>query len=51
MTKEVFSSGIETGSTKRVATSIPTLSFSPGVLPQRPVQAVHLLAKSLYFPT
>ena len=51
MIQEVFSSGIERGCTKRVATSILTFSFSPGVLHQRPIQAVHLPAESLYFTT
>ena len=45
----VFSSGIETEDTKRVATSIPIVCFSPDVLHWRPVKAVHLLSESLYF--
>ena len=45
----VFSSGIEAGGTKRVATSIPLVSFSPDVLHQRLVQAVDLLVESLFF--
>ena len=45
----VFSIGIEAGGTKRVATSIPLVCFSPDVIHRRPVQAVHLLAESLYF--
>ena len=44
-----FSSGIETEDTKRVATSIPIVCFSPDVLHWRPVKAVHLLSESLYF--
>ena len=51
MIQEVFSSGIERGRTKRVATSILIVSFSPGVLHQRPIQAVHFLAESLDFST
>ena len=51
MIQEVFSSGIERGGTKRVATLILIVSFSPGVLHQRPIQAVHLPAESLYFTT
>ena len=51
MIQEVFSSGIERGGTKRVATLILIVSFSPGVLHQRPIQAVHFLAESLDFST
>ena len=51
MIQEVFSSGIERVDTKRVATSNPIFSFSPGVLPLRPVQSVHLLNEILYFST
>ena len=46
----VFSSGIEAGGTKRVATSIPLVSFSPDVLHRRLVQAIDLLVESLFFP-
>ena len=45
----IFSSGIEAGGTKRVATSIPLVSFSPDVLHRRLVQAVDLLVESLFF--
>ena len=45
----VFSSGIEAGGTKRVATSIPLVSFSPDVPHRRLVQAVDLLVESLFF--
>ena len=51
MIQEVFSSGIERGCTKRVATLILIVSFSPDVLHQRPIQAVHLLAERLYLST
>ena len=45
----IFSSGIEAGGTKRVATSIPLVSFSPDVLHRRPVQAVHLASRVSLF--
>ena len=45
----IFSSGIEAGGAKRVATSIPLVSFSPDVPHRRLVQAVELIVESLFF--
>ena len=47
MIKEVFSSGIETGSTKRVATSIVIVSFSPDVLHLHPIHEPTLATGAL----
>ena len=47
--QEAFSSRIETEDTKRVATPVPILCFSPDVLHRRLVQAVDLLVESLIF--
>ena len=49
MIQVVFLIGIEAGGTKCVATSILIVSFSPGVLHRRPVQAVHLAHRESLF--